>query len=149
MKMENLNWCEGTCERIKNVLLVMDEKVAKKYKINLLSRIVKRVHHFSIVNNCSECESLKENINDLILFLENQKEMDHKQYKETFKLIIKHLVKKHGLVEDGTYLSLGMAYGLIFGAALSSFFQMAIALGMGLMVGLSLDNKMKKQERVI
>lgn len=149
--MENFNWYEESTERINNLLLVMDEKQTKKSKLDMLSRIIQRVHHFSTTNGCTDCESFKENINDLILFLEKQNDMDHKQYKETFKLVARHLVKRHGLVEEGTYLSLGMAYGLILGAALSSFFQMAIALGMifGLVIGLSLDEKMKKQGRTI
>lgn len=151
VKMENSNWCEEVSERILNVLLVIDEKQAKKYKVSMLFRIVQRLDHFSMTNGCSDCESLKENINDLLLFLETQNDMDHKQYKETFKLIINHLVKKHGLVEDGTYLSLGMTYGLILGAVLSSIYYMAIAFGMlfGLIFGSALDNKMKKQGRVI
>ena len=148
--MENIKWCEEASERIKNVLLVMDEKQTKKYKVRMLSRLVQRVGNFSI-NGCNDCENFKDNLNDLILFIEKHNDMDHKQYKETFKLVAKHLMNRHGLVEEGTYLSLGMAYGLIFGAALSSFFQMAVALGMlfGLVIGLSLDEKMKKQGRLI
>lgn len=148
--MENLNWYKEASERIRDVLLLLNEKQIKKYKIEMLLRIVQHIERFS-ANGCKECDNLKDNLNDLILFLENQNELDPKQYKETFKLVIKHFVKKHGLLEEGTYLSLGMAYGLIFGAALSSFFQMAIALGMlfGLIIGISLDNKMKKQDRVI
>ncbi len=150
MRMENSNWFEEASRRIKDVLLLLGEKQAKKYKIDMLLRMVHHMDRFS-KNGCKECENLKENLNDLILLLENQNEMDPKQYKATFKLVVKHFVKKHGLVEEGTYLSLGMAYGLIFGAALSSFYYMAIPLGMlfGLVIGLWMDDKMKKQGRVV
>ncbi|WP_458412971.1 hypothetical protein ACNQFZ_19490 [Schinkia sp. CFF1] len=148
--MVNSNWKSETAERIENVLFSMKEKEAQKYKVGILARVVQRLHQFS-QDGCTECESLKENINEMLLFLEQKNEIGVKQYKLIFRTTSKHLVKKHALVEEGYYLSLCAGYGLLFGAVLSTLYDFAIAFGIliGIVVGLKLDEKAKKEDKVI
>lgn len=148
--MKNPDWTIEAMERINHILLSMDKKEVKKYKVKSLARIVQHVHQFAFAN-CKDCESIIDNINDLIHFLEQKNELDRKQYKSTFRLIVKHLVKKHGLIEEGTYLGQWVAIGLAIGAAFFSFYEFAVALGFlfGVIIGTKLDAKAKTDGRVI
>lgn len=148
--MEDAKWITESAERIQKIVQSMDKRKVKKYKVNILSRIVLRLHEFSL-EGCKDCENLKDNINDLILFLEQPDDMKNRQYKSTLRLVMKHLMNKHSLVMEGTYLGQWVAIGLIFGAAFVSFNSMAISLGLlfGVIVGSRLDLKAKKEGKVI
>jgi len=148
--MKNPDWTIDAMEQINHILLSMDKKEVKKYKVKTLVRIIQHVHQFALAD-CKDCESFIDNINDLIHFLEQKSELDRKQYESTFRLIVKHLVKKHRLIEEGTYMSQGAVIGILIGLALQSIYQYAIGLGFmfGVIIGANLDEKAKKNGRVI
>jgi hypothetical protein len=131
-------------------------------------RVARRVSAFS--TECQECQNLKYQISNLSENLTHSSQEHRKKYRTylaTFKTAIKHLRRKHGLVEDKLYIkrfvSIGIAFGLSFiiaGYVLVDFgiTMLTISLTLpalftrilsGYAFGYLLDRRAKKQGRVI
>ena len=140
-----------------------NEKDIKKYRLNLLERIIKRLTVFS--SECVECEKFKEKIAGLVKESENIAAASGKKRKDYFKdinLIVGHLQKKHSLVAEGYYiaifLSVGMSIGVAFGLLLGTSLDnpgagLPIGIGAGLSIGIGIgaarDKKAKDDGKVI
>jgi len=122
----------------------------------LLLRITKRVDGFS--TTCGECQTFKQEITVLTGELGNLIQMPNKEnrksYLKTINNLVKHLKKQHKLVTEGQYMGMwsgiGPALGIAIGATLdNSGIGVAIGVVIGLAIGRYLDNKAKKEGRVI
>jgi hypothetical protein len=148
-------WYNHTDKTINQHKDILGKKGAKKYKLDLLLRIAKRVDYFSSI--CGECQMLQPDIARLTQDLGDVVNISREARKSYFKKInniTKHLQKQHKLVTPGQYMGMwsgiGTAIGLGIGAALDNISAgMAIGIGIGLVVGSYLDKKAKKEGKVI
>ena len=134
----------------------LSKKDYKKYKLDLLLRVAKRVDGFSYT--CGECQVFQQEITRLTQDLGNLIQIPDKEkrksYLKAINNIIKHLRKQHKLVTAGYYLgicmSIGTGVGIAIGAALGNpGIGPAIGIALGVAVGSYLDRKAKKEGRVI
>jgi len=149
-------WYNRTVKTINLHKDTLSQKDAKKYKLDLLFRIVDRIEEFS--GYCGECEVFRQEITRLTDELGNLVQVPDKErnksYHRTIKNIIKHLQKTHKLVTSGYYVGIGMVIGTGIGTALGVTLEnTGIGTGMGVAIGLSiggyLDRKAKREGRVI
>ena len=122
----------------------------------MLLRIARRVDDFS--TTCGECQTFKQEITVLTGELGNLIQIPNKEnrksYLKTINNLVKHLQKQHKLVTEGQYIGIGLAIGAGVGAALgaalgNSGIGPAIGVAIGLAIGKYLDNKAKKEDRII
>ena len=134
---------------------ILGKKDSKKYKLDLLLRVARRVDSFS--SSCGECQMLQPDItqltHDLGYIVQTSKEK-RKSYFKTINNIIKHLQKHHKLVTEGHYLGIGIAIGVGIGTAIGAVLDnpgagTGIGTAIGLAIGAYLDKKAKKEDRVI
>ncbi len=133
-----------------------DVKSQKKFKLDLLERIGKRLVTYS--NECLVCENaiieLGKILDDLTEAATNSKPSPAKEYHLYLKKLISHFEKQHKLVSDdyhlGLLMSTGMAIGVACGAAFNNM-GLGLILGMciGLAIGAGLDADAKKKGLVI
>jgi len=121
------DWYNRVVQEINLHKNALNKKDYKKYKLDFLLRLAKRV------------DESKEN---------------RKSYFKTIGNITKHLRKQHKLVTAGYYLgiciSIGTGVGIAIGAALGNpGIGPAIGIALGVAVGSYLDRKAKKEGRVI
>ena len=150
------NWYERTVKEISLHKDSLSKKDAKKYKLDLLLRIARRVDDFSAT--CGECQTFKQEITVLTGALGNLIQIPNKENRKSYlkqiKSLVKHLQKEHKLVTEGQYMAMwsgiGPALGIAFGAALDNIgIGVAIGVVIGLAIGRYMDNKAKKEGRVI
>ena len=135
----------------------LNKKDFKKYKLDLLLRVAKRVDDFSAT--CGECQTFKQDITGLLqeigyvvgMAMSGEK---RKSYVRRINIIIKHLQKQHKLVSEGYYIGIWMAIGTATGVAIGAGSDnvgvgIPIGIGIGVAVGSYLDRKAKKEGRVI
>jgi hypothetical protein len=151
--MEELNWAEHVNQKIRLVSTGMEKKQLNRFKVNFLKRVVKRVEEYSQAG-CSECENYKVEVSRLISMLvdeRNQEQPDFPTYEATLKQITKHLEKEHHLIEAGANMIKWLIIGLVSGAAFLSQYggSVGIGLSLGIIIGTILDNKAKKEGKVI
>lgn len=137
----------------------LSQKDVKKYKLDLLLRVVGRVDDLS--STCGECQLLQQEIPTLIQSLGNMVYLPkpdaktaRKSYFKLIDTITKHLKKKHKLVTEGYYKGIGMLIGGGIGTVLGAVLDNAgigapSGLGIGLAIGSYLDKKAQKEGRVI
>jgi hypothetical protein len=167
--METHNdWYEGIHRRIGALKDQLSPAGWRRYKLSLFMRVARRVADFS--NECQECRDLKDQMGNLSENLTHSSKVYRKKYRiylATFKTAIKHLKRKHGLVEDKQYIkrfvSIGITFGLslvIAGYVLVNFGITMLAISItlpalitrvisGYAVGYLLDKRAKKRGRVI
>jgi len=150
------NWYDDTAKEINIYQDSLDKKVSKKYKLDLLLRIAKRVADFS--TQCGQCQMLQQDITtltkELSYLIQTPNKEARKRYFKTIGNITKHLQKQHKLVTKGQYIGIGMAIGagigVTLGAALGNAgIGPALGITIGLAVGSYLDKKAQKEGRVI
>ena len=147
------DWYYGIDKRINWQKDTLSEKDYRKYKLDLLLCLARRVDSFSAL--CAECQSRKQEITALTNDLANLSLMSKAARKSYFKAIgdiTKHLQKQHKLVTEGQYIGIGMAIGSGIGVALSAALEGAglpIGIGIGTAFGFYLDAKAKREGRVI
>ncbi|MCD6299628.1 MAG: glycine zipper family protein [Dehalococcoidales bacterium] len=150
------NWYDNIVKEINLYQNSLNKKVSKKYKLDLLLRIAKRVAEFS--TQCGQCQMFQQDITTLTKELsylpQTQNKEAQKRYFKTIGNITKHLQKQHKLVTKGQYIGTGMAIGAGTGVALGAALDNAAigpALGgtIGLAIGSYLDKKAQKEDRVI
>lgn len=147
------DWYYGIDKRINYQKDTLSEKDYRKYKLDLLLCLARRVDSYSAL--CSECQSRKQEITALTNDLANLSLMSKEAKKGYFKAIgdiTKHLQKQHKLVTEGQYIGIGMAIGSGVGVALSAALEGAglpLGIGIGAAFGYYLDNKAKREGRLI
>jgi len=150
------NWYEDTTREINLHKDTLSQKGQKKYKLDLLLRVAKRVADFS--TECGECQMFQQEITTLTKELGYSLQLlnkeTRKRHSRTIGNITKHLQKQHKLVSKGQYIGIGMAIGVVTGTALGAALDNAsigpaIGTAIGLAIGAYLDNKAKKEGRVI
>ena len=143
---------------VKEISLYKDrlsEKEYKKYKLDLLLRLAKRVAVFS--SDCRECQAFQGEVTKLTEDLGYLVQMSKEKRKSYFKAInnvIKHLRKYHKLISEeenrGHWIAIGAAIGVAIGASLDNVgVGIAIGIGIGIAIGSYLDAKAKKEGKVI
>ena len=149
-------WYDGIVKEINLHKDILSQKDAKKYKLDLLLRVAKRVDSFS--SGCGQCQMFQQDITRLTQELGYMVQMPNKEtrksYFKTINNIIKHLQKQHKLVTEGHYIGIGIAIGVGIGTALGAVLgNPGIGPGIGAVIGLAigkyLDNKAKKEGKVI
>jgi len=150
------NWYDDIVKEINLYQDSLNKKDYKKYKLDLLLRIAKRVADFS--TQCGQCQLFQQEITtltkELSYLLQMPNKETRKRYFKTIGNITKHLQKQHKLVTKGQYIGIGMAIGagigVTLGAALGNAgIGPALGITIGLAVGSYLDKKAQKEGRVI
>ena len=134
----------------------LSKKEAKKYKLDLLLRVAKRVADFS--PECGGCQLSQQEITTLTQDLGNLLQMPDKggrrRYLKKINRIVKHLQSEHKLVTRGQNVGLWIAIGSGIGVALGAGMDnvgggIPIGIAIGTAIGIALDAKAKKEDRVI
>jgi hypothetical protein len=147
------DWYYGIEKRVNYQKDTLSEKDYRKYKLDLLLCLARRVDSFSAL--CAECQSRKQEITALTNDLANLFLMSKEAKKSYFKAIgdiTKHLQKQHKLVTEGQYIGMGMTIGAAIGVALSAVLEgggLPIGIAIGAAFGYYLDAKAKREGRVI
>ena len=106
----------------------------KKYKLDLLLRMAKRVASFSA--DCVECQNFQGEITKLAEDLGNLVQASKEKRKSYFKMInsiLKHLQERHKLITEGENLGIWIAIGSGMGIAFGSD-----NIGMGIPIGVGI-----------
>jgi len=153
-------WYNRIATEISQYKITLGEKGAKKYKLDLLRRVAKRVDEFSDI--CSECQAFKQEITSLMqelsLLIQMPGQEGLKNHTKAVNNIVSHLKKVHKLVDKGQYLGMGIGIGLAIGGGLGAALGAAldnpgigtgIGIALGVAIGTYLDNKAKQEGRVI
>ncbi len=149
------DWYNRTVKVINLHKDTFSKEDSKKYKLDLLLRLVKRVDDFS--TTCGECQTFQPEITKLtegLYYVSNISKEESKSYSTTISNITKHLQKQHKLVKEGQYMGIGMAIGIGIGAAFGAISEnpgagTAIGITIGVAIGKYMDNKAKKEGKVI
>ena len=137
----------------------LSKKDAKKYKLDLLLRVAKRVDDFS--SYCGECQlfqpeitKLTQDLGYIVQMPKQTSKQARKSYLKTINTIIKHLQKTHKLVTEGQrvgmWIGIGVGIGTAIGAALDNpGIGTAIGVAIGVAIGRYMDTKAKEEGKVI
>jgi len=133
----------------------LGKKDIKKYKLDLLTRLARRIDIFS--SECGQCQISQQEVTTLtqdLCYLAQWSKERRRSYFKKINTIVKHLQKQHKLVSEGYYIGIGFAIGVAIGAALGAALGNpgigpAIGTALGLAIGSYLDKKAKKEGRVI
>ncbi len=149
------NWLNNTLESIAAQKQTFSKKDTKKYKLEYLTRVAKRVANLS--KECGECHKFQADISALAQNLggtvQSSRE-EKKNYDKKIREITSHLQKKHRLYAEGTYVGFGIALGPAIGVAIGSGIGnvgagIGIGVGIGVVIGSALEAKAKKEGRII
>jgi hypothetical protein len=153
-------WYNRIAAEITQYEYTLGQKEAKKYKLDLLRRVAKRVDDFS--NTCAECQTHQQEITRLVRELSLLTQMPSKQglksHTKAVSIPLEHLKKVHKLVEKGHYVGIGVGIGWLVGAAIggalgAAFENPGVGTGVGIIlgigVGMYLDRKAEREGRVI
>ncbi len=154
-------WYESTEKVMGSYQASLTPKEVKKYKLDLLLRLARRVADFS--EECGQCQVFQPDITQMgqeLGTLSKRSKDARRAYARKIKLIVRHLQSRHKLVTEGRYRKLGMAIGSGVGAAFGGILSAAgagaglgggagIGAGLGMTLGAGLDAKAKKDGRVI
>ena len=153
-------WYNRIATEISQYQVSLGQKDAKKYKLDLLLRIAKRVDDFSAT--CGECQTYQQEITRLVQELSLLTQMPSKEgiksHTRTINDEVNHLKKVHKLIEKGHYMGMGIGIGLAIGAGLGGALGAAldkpgigtaVGIALGLAIGRYLDNKAEKEGRVL
>ena len=150
------DWYNRTTKEINLHRDSLSEKESKKYKLDLLLRIAKRIDDFS--PHCGECQTFQQEITRLVqelsLLVQMPSKESQKSYSRTINGMVKHLQKSHKLVSKGQNLGIWMAIGAGIGVAIGTALDnpgigTPIGIGIGLAIGSYLDKKAKKEDKII
>ena len=149
-------WYDDTARIINSYQDTLTKKDQKKYKLDLLLRVARRVADFS--DECGQCQLFQPEITTLAQDLSSLVQMPDKArrkiYLKTINKIVKHLQSEHKLVTQGHHVGLWIAIGSGIGVALGAGMDnvgggIPIGMAIGVAIGLALDAKAKKEGRVI
>ncbi len=156
-------WFSRVATEIEQQRYALSPKDFKRYKLDLLLRVARRVDEFSAI--CDECQGYKDEITGLLrelglLFqLPGQESREgFKKYSDAVKGMVEHLKKTHKLVDRHHYMgiatSIGTAAGAALGGALNQLTGYAglgtvAGIVLGLAIGWYLDRRAEEEGRVI
>ncbi len=149
------NWLNNTLESIAAHKQSFSKKDIKKYKLDYLTRVAKRIADLS--KECGECQKFQSDISklaqDLTGMVQSSKE-EKKNYNRKIKDITSHLHKKHRLYAEGTFVGFGIALGPAIGVAIGSGMGnvgagIGIGVGIGIVIGSALEANAKKDGKII
>ena len=154
--MENDRWYKETVEKISSCQSSFSKKERKKYQLDLLRRVARRVAVF--YDECGDCQLFQQEITAYVNELGNMVHLAdnvrRKQYAKRLKQTVKHLQSQHKLVPKGYYtgicISIGSGIGVAIGAGMGTVGAgIPIGIGIGVAIGAMLDAKAKREDRVI
>ncbi len=149
-------WHEETTEKISAYQGSLSKKEQKKFQLDLLTRLTRRVAEF--YDECGECQLFQQEITAYVNELGNMAHLAdnvrRKKYGKRLKQTVRHLQGQHKLVSKGHYAgiwtSIGAGIGVALGAGMDNVGGgMPIGIGIGVAVGMMLDARAKKEDRVI
>ena len=153
-------WYNRIASDISGYQITLGRKDSRKYKLDMLLRIAKRVDDFS--GMCGECQTYQQKITELVQNLSMMVQIpDNEGFKKHIKTITdltEHLKKVHKLVDKGHYTGMGIGIGMAVGAGLGSALGAALdnpgigtgsGVGLGAAVGAYLDRKARQEGKVI
>lgn len=153
-------WYNRIAIEIGQYQVSLGQKDTKKYKLDLLLRIAKRVDDFSAT--CGECQTFQSEITRMVQELSLLTQMPSKEgiksHIKSVNSLVEHLKKVHKLVVKGHYMGIGIGIGMAIGAALGGALGAAldnpgigtgVGIALGIAIGGYLDRKAKQEGRVI
>jgi len=149
-------WYDDIARIINSYQDSLSKKDQKKYKLDLLLRVARRVADFS--DECGQCQLFQPEITTLTQDLGSLVQMPDKArrkiYLKTINKIVKHLQSEHKLVTQGHNVGLWVAIGSGIGVAIGAGMDnvgggIPIGMAIGVAIGMALDAKAKKEDRVI
>jgi hypothetical protein len=153
-------WYNRVAADLDQYRITLDKKGARKYKLDLLLRVAKRIDDFS--QTCGECEAYKSDITNLVqelgLLVQMPSREDQRKYTRAINGIVEHLKKVHKLIDKGYYMGMGVGIGMALGAGIGAALGAVvdspgvgtgIGIAVGVAVGSFLDRKAKNEGRVI
>jgi len=155
MEIQN-RWYKETAEKINSYQSSLNKKEQKKFQLDLLLRVTRRVAEFN--EECGECQLFQQEITAYVNELGNMihlvDNVRRKKYAKRLKQTVRHLQSQHKLVSKGhnvgIWISIGTGIGVAIGAGMDSVGAgIPIGIGIGVAVGMTLDAKAKREDRVI
>ncbi len=152
----NNRWYKETAEKINSYQSSLSKKEQKKFQLDLLTRVTRRVAEFN--DECGECQLFQQEITTYVNELGNMIHLAdntrRKKYAKRLKQTVRHLKSQHKLVPKGHYVgiwtSIGTGIGVAIGAGMDNVGAgIPIGISIGVAVGMMLDAKAKKEDRVI
>jgi hypothetical protein len=153
-------WYNRIATEIGQYQVTLGQKDFKKYKLDLLLRVARRVDDFSAT--CGMCQTYKQEITNLVqemsLLIQMPSREGMKRHTKEINNLVEHLKKVHKLVERGHYIGMGIGIGMLIGAAVggslgaaldSPGIGTAVGIGLGLAIGGYLDKKAEREGKVI
>ena len=149
------DWYNRIAKEISSRKDALSRSEYKKYKLDLLLRLAKRVDSFSSI--CGECQMSQQEIKSLTEDLGNLPMMSkegRKSYFSTINNMVKHMQKHHKLINEGQNFGIWMAIGTGVGVAIGAGSDnvgagMPIGLAIGIVIGGLMDAKAKREGKVI
>ena len=154
------DWYNRIDKEIGQYQYSLNQKEAKKYKLDRLLRVAGRVDEFSTV--CGECQTLRQEITRLVqelnLFVQMPSKEGVKSHLKAISSMVAHLKKVHKLVDKGHYMGIGIGIGLAIGSGLGAAFEKAVGhagdgtavgIALGVAIGRYLDKKAEREGRVM
>lgn len=149
------DWLEETTEKINKYKETFSKQAARKYKLELLEKVSKRVDEFSSM--CGECYQHRGEITNLLDNLGGIVQLSpiaSRNHNDKISSIMKHLRKKHKLIAAGYFMALGNAVGIAVGVSVGVATGnigagFGIGAGLGAAIGTALEAKAKKDKRII
>jgi hypothetical protein len=150
------DWLDDIKRQINLLKDTLSERTYKKYKLRLLLCLAERVTEYS--HECGQCQIFQQDISALSQDVGNLVHVaDKERQKSYFKAMGKvtnHLQKQHKLINEGYYMSIGIAIGSGIGVALGTILEqfgggIPIGVGIGLAIGAALDAKARREGRII
>ena len=162
--MEDHNdWYIDIAKKIDGCKDKFSKRDYKKYKLDLLLRMAKKVDSFSA--NCIECQNFQVEITKLVEDPGNLVQASKEERKRYFKIInsiLKHLQKQHKLIAEeenfaiwiGIGIAIGSGIGIAFGISLDNIgigipIGAGIGIAIGTAIGAGMYAKAKKEDKVI
>ena len=153
-------WYNRIASELGQYQVTLGQKGAKKYRIDLLLRVARRVDDFSGI--CEECRNYQQEINGLVQELSMLVQMPSKEslkkYNKDINNLVEHLKKVHKLVDKGHYTGMGVGIGMAIGGGIGAAIGAAadnpgigtgIGVALGVVIGMYLDRKAREEGRVI
>ena len=142
----NIDWYEGIEKEISSLKDKMSKSDYKPYELDLLLRVAKRVA--SLSSDCKYCQGYRNDVSNLVTNLGNLPKMTEEEvpdYGRTFRSILRHLDKRHGLHRNfpNPFILLGIG-GLVFllmlyiGQYIPEYSGFIVVVYMGLFVSIML-----------
>lgn len=139
-KVIDTSWSDEITERFNQASEDLTPNAKKDW---MLDRVCLVAYHIDCRPDCSTCQSLKAEIENLYNYFVANKNGAYEVQREflaKFSFIIKHLNKEHKMVNRGQLLVVGVIIGLLGGLAMGIIKgdSLPICLIIGLVVGLFL-----------